>query len=317
MLATLVLTLVHALERCAQCSTSAKDVSLCEVHAREERSTFARVAGGLGASDPAARSAALEALADLTTAHDNAPSRRVAERLASALKDPSFPVRERAAELLGPPQNALVALSALLDALRDAERELGRAWKELGWAPGRLDSTRGALARVGFNYSEGVRTLEHWRAALLAQLARCPDDRVVEAILKLTPRGLSLEANEALLQLATRKALQAVVENLRFREEQVVQLETDLAAEGKKPRPTDPLEAALADASREHLRAGLELVQGELGALQAALQRLAEERGLGPAPVESPRPHEPWKLWLAQHLESFPEHLPGVSSPVW
>ena len=318
LLAVFLVTLVQALERCPACSTTGKDVRLCAPHAEEERSFFTRAGKRLGSKDPAERIAGLEELAGLTRGHVNAPSRRVAERLASAFEDESYALRERVTELLGPPQNALVSLPALLAAFRACEDERGRLEKEgdrlharrVG-RPEPRESKLEELSRAEAANERQKEPLLGWRTALLQQLARFPDDRVVETILELAPRDLVLGGNEALLQLGSRKALQAVVESVRVWEEKVAWLEKDIAEMEKGA--ADPLIAGVL----EPFRSLLEQTLAEGNTHQPQLIRLAEERGLVPVPQASNRPHEGWKRWLETHIDALPAQLPGVSSPVW
>jgi hypothetical protein len=159
---------------------------------------------------------------------------------------------------------------------------------------------------------EGESLLE-WRAALLAKLARFPDDGVVTAILE-APRGIVLGCNETLLSLGSRSACAAVVESIRVWEEELVALETYVADLGAG---TTGMDKAIAEGLRDVLLEDLAKRRDEGRARLPELVRLVEERGLGPAPELSDHPHTSWKRWLDAHFETLPEHLPGVSSPVW
>lgn len=328
MLPALVLTLLQGLAPCPACSVEGKEAHLCAPHADEEKQVLARAAKRSGSKDPDERAAALDELARLTHAHANAPSRRVAERLCSAFDDDSYAVRRHAAELLGPPQHAEAALSGLLEALRSAENERLRLEKERqklrtkqAGSPRPRESQMAQLKSAeAENVAQGAALLL-WRAAVLEQLGTLPDDRVVDAILELTPRDLALGGNEALLRLGRRDGLEALVESLRVFEERLVAAEKEVAEQeqqllllkqGDRPK-------AVLDGS-EYL---LMLACKELADVKAAgdahlpeLVRIADERGLGPAPALGTRPHAPWKTWLAAHLAAAPTHLTGVSSPV-
>ena len=83
MLAALFLAAVLSLDTCADCSSTGRDVKLCEPHALEERSTLTRESSGLKSKQSAAVIASLEAIAALTKPHTNAPSAKVAQALAS------------------------------------------------------------------------------------------------------------------------------------------------------------------------------------------------------------------------------------------
>lgn len=182
MIAALFLTLVQDLAPCSACSVSGKEAHLCAPHADEEKQVLARAAKRSGSKDPGERAAALEELAQLTRTHVNAPSRRVVERLCSAFDDESYAVRTRAAELLGAPQNAVAALSGLLEGFRSAEAERVRLEKERDrlrmkqvGSPRPRESQMAELksAEVA-NVKQGVELLR-WRSSVLAQLGHFPE----------------------------------------------------------------------------------------------------------------------------------------------
>jgi len=316
----LLVALVQAPGTCPACTTTGKEVHLCTPHAEEERAVLARVAKRLGSKEASERIAGLDELALATRSHVNAPSKRVADRLAAALEDESYEVRTHAAALLGPPQNALSAMAGLLDAFHAIEGEREKIGKEVEKVRakqiGSPQPRESQLAELKRDEEAGKRKLEvfmDWRAALLAQLARFPDDRVVDAILR-APRGLALGGNEALLQLGSRDACKGVVESFRVWEEELARGEK---TEAELDKASVGMDKALNDALREALLKELKERRAEGEAHQGELIRLAGERGLGPAPEASNRPAEAWKRWLDAHLEALPEHLPGVSSPVW
>lgn len=328
MLPTLVLTLLQGLAPCPACSVEGKEAHLCAPHADEEKQGLARAAKRMSSKDPGERAAALDELAQLTHAHVNAPSRRVAERLCSAFDDDSYAVRRHAAELLGPPQHAVAALSGLLDALRSAESERLRLEKERqklrtkqAGSPRPRESQMAQLKSAEAENVAQCTALLHWRAAVLEQLGTLPDDRAVDAILELAPRDLALGGNEALLRLGRRDGLQALVESLRLWEARLV------AAEKKVAEQEEQLAQLKAAGQPQAVLEGSEylltLARAELAALQAEgyahlpeLARIAVECGLGPAPEAGARPHAPWNAWLEAHLAAAPAHLAGVSSPV-
>jgi hypothetical protein len=321
MLAALLLAWTQASGPCPVCTTTGKDVRLCAPHADEERAVFARAGKRLSSKDAAERVAALEEFAALTRAHVNAPSARVADRIVGALDDESFDVRKRAAELLGPPQNALVAVAGLLEAFQATEAERERQQKGLdkirAKQVGPPRPRENQLADLKHDEELATRTMEsllEWRAALLAQLARFPDDRVVTAILK-APRGLALGGNEALVQLGSKSALQGVAASFKVWEEELAHAQ-DLLTAAESIVVDEKMSKSLADALLEFFRKDVEKKKAEGAAHQPEIASLLVARELGPAPEASDKPHAAWESWLAAHLAALPEHLPGVSSPV-
>ena len=319
MLAALFLMLVQVEARCVSCTTTSKDVRLCAPHAEEEHALFARAGKRLSSKEDKERMAALDELARSTFAHVNAPSKRVADRLVAALDDESFEVRTYAAERLGRPQNALVALAGLLEAFDATEAERAKLDKEITrlrerqvGPPRAREKQLAELKRDEAAAGRRREDLLTWRGALLAQLAFFPDDRVVEAILQ-APRGLTLGGNEALVRLGSRSALQGVVESFATWEKELARFDEieALIAEYEK---ADKL---LADALRAVFQEDLDAKRAEMESHEPEIRRLVEERGLGPAPPKSDHPGEPWRLWLGEHAEALPETLPGVSSPAW
>src|SRR5262249_29324300 len=124
------LALLLSLELCKDCTLSGASARLCPKHSAEETAACSREEKRLRSSEEAERIAAIEALAALTNSHENAPSERVVNRIATALGDKSYKVRERATSLLGRPQHALASLAALEKALGESEKELAHSAKE-------------------------------------------------------------------------------------------------------------------------------------------------------------------------------------------
>src|SRR5688572_10182782 len=197
MLAALFLMLVQVEARCPSCTTSLKDVRLCAPHAEEEHALLARATKRLTSKVAGERMAALDELARSTFAHVNAPSKRVADRLVAALDDESFEVRTHAAGRLGRPQNAVVALTGLLEAFSSTEAEREKLDKEIArlrerqiGPPRPREKQLAELKRDEAAAGRRREDLVAWRSVLLGQLAFFPDDLVVEAFLR-APRGLA------------------------------------------------------------------------------------------------------------------------------
>jgi hypothetical protein len=317
-------------------------VRLCAPHLEEERVAFQRLRKPLVAETGAERSAALEALARLTTAHPNAPSEAVARRLAQALEDQDPAVRGRAADLLGPPQNALVALEALLEALSGTEREHLRLDKELRELIVKRRSGRG-LSPVGVQELErregevaaALEAALAWRKRIVESLGLFPDERVVTSLHDLSqprlaafPRArernarkdvldaweaqaearerlpAAMDVNAPLVRLGSRAALAIVLENLTvLRDELELLSREDRSSSDGPPGLRPMLEAQL---SRLH---------------DARIRTLAEIRAVLAARSTTPVPE---RLQLETYLEelrasvaSAADALAGVRSPCW
>jgi hypothetical protein len=319
MLALLLLTAPFAQVTCDVCSLVNEDVRLCKAHVEAEHSTFVRVRKQLSSRDESQRIAGLEALANLTWNHANAPSERVARRIASALDDRSDGVRERAAELLGRPQHATIAMKALLRALPGVEKEYEKLDRERDQlqekrARSAVRSTQEKiLDRKLAENDDEVEALLGYRSAIIEQLGGFPDDRVVAA---LGEQSFGLDTTVALGRLGNRQALRTALAGLRDRQRLIDELEgycNNLERSSGPPQVQFRryYETLLVDtqADLERLRADGESVQNWL------IIVLSEKQYAPPAPTR-------WApdvlgAWLEQNLDSFPEHLPGVTSPVW
>jgi DNA repair exonuclease SbcCD ATPase subunit len=313
MISALLLTLVVSGDTCGSCACVGRDVSLCSAHGEAERSTMALVKKQLESADESERIAALEALAALTTAHENAPSERVVNRIATALADPSFAVRTRAAELLGRPQHALAGLTVLEKTLAAAEKEMKSATKEcekrskqLAKGDLALEKRRAILDELQACRAQ-VDTIAAWMAKLTAQLATFPDDRSVDAICAHTSRDVP-SANLALARLGSRRAVEAVIDGVRCNDQALAQARASV------------------DSRRSLLSSAPEILQGfeqELKQIEdgiAASNRdivsaLAEHGVRPPAPPHDS--YDDWVRWFEANEERFPQHLPGITSPAW
>lgn len=303
------LVLLLALDTCADCTLSGLDTTLCEPHAGEERTAFNRERSHLSSKDPAVRVQALDALAALTTSHANAPSSRVAERIASLLEDDDFAVREHAAALLGPPQHALACLEALTGALAGLKRE----WEPLNVEADKLssklggklsDQKRASLVKDLQACNEKRKRLSAWRRAMMARLAHFPDDRAVDAILVHTHRNLLGGGEVALVQLGNRSSVGALAESIVASERDLVEAERQLAREESGT-------VTLARAMK--LNAFAEMVVLHAQSLEELRLAFAEHGLTAPEGAET----EAWTAWIAEQTSAFPEHLPGLSSPAW
>lgn len=331
MLVTLFLAATLSQHACADCGLVDRKVRLCATHAEEERVAFNGARKQLASKLAAERIAALESLGRLTRTHVNAPSEKVARGIADALEDESSAVRECAANLLGPPQHALVSMEALLDALSAAEKELRHLLKEKkelqvkSWGSG-LRGTEKTELETDLRRNERAReSCLAWRRIVLARLGLFPDERVVAALCDIvrpvvaapaeareiddiTDKVVALreaderlpaamDVNGTLVRLGNRAAIRTVIVNLTVLQAEVAEFE----GWSSFRNIAEPL----------------------LRRLTEARTRSKEEIGVALSEKNPGRPlPDPFVVpllldWLQQNIELFPEHLPGVLSPAW
>lgn len=299
------------LDTCPACLVREKEVVLCAPHAAEDREVVTRELKRVRSKNEEEQIAALEAIAALTRAHQNAPSPRVVKALAVGLDQDSLVVQATAGSLLGPPQHALDALDLLLDRLDRADRELAKIlaeqrrlrekvpqpepirapygskqyWDELGeqLQRGTKESLKLSAVLSRAHAAVGLKSI------LVLALAEFPDDRAVAAVLRSEELLATDAGTVSLFALGSRPAVA-----------------TALAAAARwhaEPVPED-------EKAREHRATRARF-------FQQALEELAQERGLLPCPVASELPLTEWQAWLERHRAALPESLPGLRSPVW
>jgi len=166
---------------------------LCPAHKEAETAALAAANAGMRAKDEATRVRALEAVASLTKAHENAPSKTVAKFLAAGIRDESLAVRRTAVSLLASGQEPGESLKGVLQALEDAKKELAdvKADKE----------AVGAYVRVVLAAASGMRDDRSVKGLADFLSALPTDSRYV----------LGPEVCEALLALGSRDAVEAVI----------------------------------------------------------------------------------------------------------
>jgi hypothetical protein len=187
---------------------SCKPDDLCGVHQEAEQKALKELRGKLQSKDVAQREKALAEVAALTKAHENAPSRGVADTLAIALDDESFGIRAKAANFLVDGQHPDAAVKALTKALDDVREEfskIGRRAQERGGGEHSILSGDGKL----------------YVDAVVGGLAKLPDDRSVEALCNLlkqlpadAPSEAVLPVARALEQLGAREGIQTIVQRM-------------------------------------------------------------------------------------------------------
>jgi len=336
-LASLLLCAPLACQTCAECTLEKLEVRLCAQHLEEERAALVATRKQLASELGTERIAALDTLSRLTRTHVNAPSERVAQRIAASLVDESGEVREHAADLLGPPQHAILSMEALLEALSKAEKELRRLQAEeqdlrRKWAygPTLREKQKEAVQTDLARNATAQGSLLEWRLTVVSRLSLFPDDRVVTTLvgiasplvdapgkarkleedavekwgaLKQADERLpaAMDLNGALVQLGNRAALRTVVANLHVLQAEIADLEgwhTTL------------------DGLRDMVKS---LLRGLVDARDRSKHEI--EDALVEKHLEVPLPKDrsvPWLLdWMEHNVEAFPEHLPGVVSPAW
>jgi hypothetical protein len=288
-------------------------VKLCEPHAAAEQAAFTEEGRLLVSKHAVERMKALNALAALTEAHTNAPSARVAKRIASALDDGDMEVRTYALGLLCRPQHARASLDALVDALARTKREQDTLTADCGSLWGRLlaKSSEKGRAELGVEFwacIERREALGRWRLALLDRLATFPDDRAVEAILEHTHRNLLLGGDEALVQLGSRKAIRALIESFEGCDRNLDVARKKVEAwkagyRGWRTHGSALSEEALGNLHERYVRVREGLVT-----------RFAEHGLIAPPAMADTAV---WCAWIEKNLDVFPERLPGLASPAW
>lgn len=312
MIATLVLAALTALDTCAGCGVERREARLCEPHAQEERSVLARETRRLDSQDEAERLAALDEIAALTEAYANAPSGRVAKRIADALADESFAVRARAVERLGPPQHALEALDALTKALAGTAKEMkstGSRWERLGEKlQDKLpDARRQETLAERKECERRMDELRDLRNALVARLAGFPDERALDAILAHTHRNLIMGNDEALILLGSGRAVRAIADSFRTAEENLAAMEVEFAEVKRRSGP-DTLLTGLATVALDNAKDAYAKHRAELVELLTAR---------GATPPAATAGARAWRAWIENHAAGLQERLPGIASPAW
>jgi hypothetical protein len=188
---------------CPQC----KPDDLCAPHQESDQKALEVWRGKIRAKDVEQRLAAVREIAALAKQHENAPSRGAAESIALALADDDYGVRAAAAERLADGQHPDAAVKALTKALDDVREEFARVGK---------DRERGNSGVTLFG-KNGKRYVD----AVVGGLANLPDDRSVDALADVlkqlgpdAPNELVKPIADALLQLRSRPALEAVIDRL-------------------------------------------------------------------------------------------------------
>ena len=306
----IALFLTLALDVCSACTVAGRGAQLCAAHAAEEAAVLAEQGRKLETGDESERCAALDAVAELTQAHTNAPSERVVQRLAAALDDASLVVRTAATRLLGRPQNGPATLDALVDALRSSSPEALRLAKREKSLRARLEgehyveNKKRILIELD-EIDERTAALSAWRLVVVEQLSRMPDDRAVAALGAVPWDDKWIDFGAAWLRLGSRPALDDLVDSLRAWDAEVQEFEARIT----RLKAREPLDAALIERDLDERRQ-------RASETRLRLISLLSERGLVAPEVKKPL-HPAWSRWVQENAASFPPHLPGVAEAAW
>jgi len=331
MLGTMLLLCVGQGSVCGDCSLLRDGrVSLCSVHLDAERQALTETRKPLASGLASERIAALESLGHLADSHVNAPSDRIARRIAAALEDESLAVRTRAVQLLGRPQHALVCMESLLDALAASEKELRsvlpkeKALQEKIWSGHGTQKQRDKLALDLATSQRTHESLVAWRRVLLTQLGQFPDENVVTALCSLARPVMATPAEAREIDDAFEKmvAYRAAVQRLP----DVMDVNGPLVRIGSSATIGTVIDnLSVLQAEIEELAqwsSFREVSKPLLQGLRDARDRSLED--IGSALRERGARDVPERLgldslldWLRIHRESFPEGLAGVDSPAW
>jgi hypothetical protein len=297
----------------SDCS-SCKPDTLCSPHTQAEVKVLEQTRAKLHAKEMKERHDALQQIADLALAHQNAPGRAAADAIAIGLKDDSFEIRAFAAQLLAKGQHPDAAVKALTGALEDIRSEVARLGKGDGARGG------GAVSIM----SDGGKL---YVAAVADGLAALPDDRGVDGLGDLlrqlepaAPSDIVTPIVKALATLESRDAIRAIVQ--RF-----------VTAEGTKSKSPGNKNGGGGGGAggggaggggggggkggfggrnnngngngyRDH---GADEAQRK--ALHDALRGAATEKKLSDTPDYSDKVAQAWKDWFEKHETSFPQKL--------
>jgi hypothetical protein len=310
----------------SDCPTCKPD-ALCATHSQADAKLLDQERPKLHSKEAKERHDALQKIADLALAHDNAPGRAAADALAIGLKDDAFETRTFAAQLLAKGQHPDAAVKALTGALDDIRSEVAKL--------GKGDGARGGGA-ASITSEAG----KAYVAAVAGGLAALPDDRGVDALGDLlrqlepaAPDEIVTPIVRALAQLQSRDAIRAIVQ--RF-----------VSAEGTKQSSPNNKSGSGGGAGggaggggggaggggggggkgglgggggrnnngngngyRDHGAS-----EEQRHALHDALRSAALEKKLGDTPDYSDKVAQNWKNWFEKHETSFAAKLGKVGA---
>jgi hypothetical protein len=206
--------LATAADDCPQCTPT----TLCATHVAAQAAEIKEWKPKLRAKEAADRLEAVKKLAAVSAEHPSVPSQEAAAAIAGALADDANEVRCAAATALGEGLHPDVAVRALTDALKEVRKELAKSGGGKYGGGGGDDSKDPKAAERRKQREENTK----FDLALVASLARLPDDRCVEVLsdllLALNRRSgadLLQPVADALIKADTRPAIAAVIAKIK------------------------------------------------------------------------------------------------------
>jgi hypothetical protein len=326
-------------EVCAACSMADETARLCAAHEQAESAALARFAADIGGADSERAMAALEALAALTSAHDNAPSERVARALARGLESEDLGVRRTALRLLRNGQHQATARSAVMEAARrcpaDAlayrkalEKQQAKLEKRPSPDSADLEDVRKSLEEMtqGFESMRAAQALqlEHGEYAIeLAEALALGNDAELDLLLRLADALKELgflrdRLVAALLLQGRQDAVARAVDVLevwdlsqRAAKEELTRLERERREQERRAGDDAAGRIALAAGSRslESQRARVEASAAAGRALHDAFVAGVRARGLDGAPEWNGEPLKAWRAWLQRNRAKLPKRI--------
>lgn len=284
---------------CAQCRVDPRRTVLCSAHLEEELATLREERSIMARSkDTTERVAALQRVANLTSAHTNAPSPNVARFLADGLYDDALPVRKRALQLLIDGQHRDETIKGVIDGWKAALR----AWRDV---EGRIATLTGDVQKSGSIMSR--QELEDWPAyveALIAALGDVRDERAYRELLNVlkwpfdrTPGRFYLCAARTALTVESRKGVEAVLDC-------ALALEAELSAGRVPPRfgPSSGLLGAMMkplDNANSH----------DVEEMLEALVEFAKRKKIAATPEPKLGLGAAWRSWFKSAKDQFTERM--------
>jgi|GEM_PF-3510141 len=298
---------------CIECSMEKGRVSLCPPHRNEEASVLREAKKGFASKSTLARRDAMKAAAQLTDAHANAPSPKVASLLCEGLTDESMKVRELALGHLLEGQHPETTVRGLLEATDDM---LDR-WKELHRDAVKYLAAQAKGKPIDTLEMESMKVYVEVPATcsqLLAAMGRTNDDRcaaklvkVLEAEFDELPGPFFVAAAGAAIELGSAQSVEAVAEFLARLGE---------ALENGKIEPLYP-ESQVMTLGRAALTLPAPAASSiDFYAVAHTLEAAAKDRGLDTGPGWNLAEAEAWESWFEANADTFPVKLGRCDAPV-
>jgi hypothetical protein len=192
-------------ESCDTCEPK----KICKEHKDADSAALKEWQPQLRSKEEAERLAALQALAQQSLSHRNAPSEPIAKALAVGLRDESVTVQSESARLLLDGQHPEIAVRSLIEEVEDVRAEFAKIGRQ-----------RGSSREDGGNSQ--FEELEAYSELLVTGLGTLPDDRSVKTLVQLFTQlggrgrggGMTLRVARSLAQLEAREGVKALATGL-------------------------------------------------------------------------------------------------------